>query len=71
VVVAGAVLQLRIVGADARADCRRLAEIERRACDRRELTGRNQRRVDRREAIGIDGQQVAEDVAAAFAGEIK
>ena len=69
VIVAAAVLQLRIRLIDARADRGRLAEIERRAFNRRELARRNQRRIDRRVAIGVDRQLVTEDVARS--GEIE
>ena len=70
VIVAAAVLHLRVRLVDARADRGRLAEVERRALDRRELAGRNQRRIDRRVAIGVDRQLVAEDVAR-LAGQVE
>ena len=71
VIVAAAAANLLVVGVDARADRRRLPEVERRAGDRRELAGRDQRGVDRREAIGVERQPVLQDVAASFAGQVE
>src|SRR5438477_13176031 len=41
VIVSAPVLQLHVVHRDARADCRRLAEVERRPLHGREFAGRN------------------------------
>jgi hypothetical protein len=71
VVVAVAVFQLCIVGADARADHRGTPEVERRTVDRRKLACRNQRRVDRREAIRFQRQLMTEDVAGSCPGEVE
>jgi hypothetical protein len=48
-----------------------MAEVERRAVDRRKLACRNQRRVDRRETIRLQRQLMIEDVAGARSGEVE
>jgi len=71
VIVALAVLELWIVLIDARADRRRLPEVERRPLHRREGAGRDQRVADRCIAIRVDPQLVAENVARSVAAEVE
>ena len=56
---------------DSRADCRRLAEVERRTGNRRQFSGWDQRVVDRRVPVRIQHQLMAEDVAGRLTGEIE
>lgn len=71
VVVARAVAQLLVVGADALADGVRLAEVEGRARDVGDLSGGDQHRIDRRGVAGIDGHDVVEDRAVTLALEVE
>src|SRR3982751_1303543 len=71
VIVSTGNLQLLVRLGDPRTDGCRRAEIERRAGDRRQLTGRNQRRVDGRVTARVELQQVTEDVAPRTPREIE
>src|SRR6266508_358617 len=71
VIVAGAVAELRMVRVDAGANRDRLAEVEWRAINRRELARGNERGIEGREAVRIERELVTEDVAAAVAGEVE
>ena len=62
-VVTGAHLELRRLAVDAFADGGLAPEVERRALDRRDLTGRNLGRVHGRGLVGVQRQPVAEHVA--------
>ncbi len=70
VIVAVAELQLLIIRFDALADRDRLAEIEWRAGDGAKLAGGDERGVDPRETVGMDGDDVAENIAIAFQIEV-
>src|SRR5215475_5236747 len=71
VVVALAEFQLLFVLVDARADRRRPREIEGRAFDASQLTGRDQGRIDRRETLGVERHLMVQDVAAALPREVE
>src|SRR3712207_8218189 len=70
VVVALPVEQLLVGDADALADRRGLAEVERRALDRGDLPGGDERLVDGGEAAGVQLQLVVVDVPGALAGQV-
>jgi len=67
VIVAACHAELRIVAVDTRANCDRSPEVERRAGNRRDLTGRNHGRVHGCVGVRIDRDFVAQNVVAAFA----
>nr|GEU28271.1 hypothetical protein [Tanacetum cinerariifolium] len=71
VVVPETVADLFVVGVDALADGVRFPEVERRARHWRQLAQRDLHVVDRRVAVRVDGQFVAEDVAAAGQVEVR
>ena len=71
VIVSTPQLQLLIIVIDARADGRGPSEIQGRALDRAQFSGRNQGRVNRRETVGVDHELVPQNVAAAFAGQVE
>ena len=66
VIDAAAQQDLRVGRADARADQRRIAEVERGVVDRRELAGGNQSRIDRSESISVDLQEMIVDRSGVF-----
>ena len=71
VVVAEHALQLRVGLANAGADGLRRSEIERRVIDRVGAAGWDAIGPDWQEGIGMDGQNVVEDVAAAFPTQVE
>ena len=71
VIVSASTAQLHSVAVNARTDHGRRPEIEWRVFHRRDDPGGDERGVDRREAVAVYGEDVAENVAGAFAGEIE
>ena len=71
VVVTVAVLQLLVRLIDARANRRRLAEVERRSRDRRQSARRDERRVDSDVAVRVDRQHVIEHRSRSLAREVE
>src|SRR4051794_18849000 len=73
-VVPSAVLQLLVIAINELADHLGInvyAEIERRARNRRQLTGRYERRVDGREFVGADRNLMLEHVTVSLPGKIE
>ena len=70
-VISAAKTNLVVVGADAFADLVRLAEIERRAFYRSQISRRDELTADRRDLVGVDRQLMIEHIPRSRAGEVE
>jgi hypothetical protein len=71
VVVASAILELRVRQVNAGTDWRGNPKVERCVPYAREPAGRDERRINRCVAVSVNGQHVPQNVSLAFTGQVE